>query len=139
MSRPAYIFNERGAPVIYISNSDPIESFTMSALGRASVYIGVLLLPSLGKAPPLRAQNPDDAEKTRAIHLLQRATYGPRQQDVDALTSAGIRAWLDLQLHPERIDDAALEPRLPNSSLATTSVQDLLDQFPPGQVLQPLR
>ena len=49
MSRPAYIFNERGAPVIYISNSDPVGSFTMSALGRASVYMGVLLLPSLGK------------------------------------------------------------------------------------------
>jgi hypothetical protein len=58
----------------------------MIALGRASVYMGVLLLPSLGKAPPLRAQNHDDAEETRAIHLLQRATYGPRQQDVDAVT-----------------------------------------------------
>jgi len=53
--------------------------------------------------------------------------------------SAGIHAWLDLQLHPERIDDAALEPRLSNSPLATTSVQGLLDQFPAVQVLQPLR
>ena len=111
----------------------------MSALGRASLYVGVLILPSFVKAPSLRAQNRDGADEARAIHLLQRATYGPRRQDIDAVTSAGIHAWLDLQLHPEHIDDAALESKLSHAPLATTSVQGLLDRFPPEQVLQPRR
>ena len=111
----------------------------MSALGRASLYIGLFLLPGLAKAPAAKAQNGEDTVRAKAIHLLQRATYGPRPQDIDAVLSIGIADWLDVQLHPERIDDSALDPLLAGTSVATMSLTELLEQYPPGQVLQPLR
>ena len=118
----------------------------MSALARASLYgsraIGVLLLPGLTKAPPGYAQSHTStvgADRSRAIHLLQRTTYGPRPQDIEAVLSTGVAGWLDLQLHPDRIDDAALDLLLAGVPIATMSFTDLLGQFPPGQVLRPLR
>ncbi len=111
----------------------------MSALARASLYIAVLLLPGLARAPLAYAQEAEGADRARAVHLLQRATYGPRPQDIDAVLSAGITDWLDRQLHPERIDDSELEPLLTGAPVASMSLAELLKQYPPGRVLQPLR
>ena len=65
----------------------------MSALARATLYIAVLVLPGLAKAPPAYAQEAEGTARARAVHLLQRATYGPRPQDIDAVLSAGIADW----------------------------------------------
>jgi len=73
-------------------------------------------------------------------HVLSRLTFGARPGDVEAVRSMGVDKWIDLQLHPERIDDsksdqyfAALE------SYNTTS--DVLQQKypPPNQLLQRLQ
>jgi uncharacterized protein (DUF1800 family) len=42
-----------------------------------------------------------------AIHLLSRATFGARPQDIASVVSMGRENWLDLQLHPDRIRDSA--------------------------------
>ena len=111
----------------------------MSALARATLYIVVLFLSGLAKAPQAYAQEAEATDRDRAIHLLQRATYGPRPQDVDAVFSAGIADWLDRQLHPERIDDPALETRLAQIPVASMSLTELLGQYPPSQVLSSVR
>ena len=111
----------------------------MSALTRASLSIAVLLLPGLAKVSPAHAQEAESVDRARAVHLLQRATYGPRPQNIDAVLSAGIADWLDRQLHPERIDDSELEPLLVGAPVASMSLAELLRQYPPGQVLQPVR
>ena len=111
----------------------------MSALARATLYILVLFLSGLAKAPQAYAQEAEATDRDRAIHLLQRATYGPRPQDVDAVFSAGIADWLDWQLHPERIDDPALETRLARIPVASMSLTELLGQYPPSQVLSSVR
>ena len=111
----------------------------MSALARATLYMVVLFLSGLAKAPQAYAQEAEATDRDRAIHLLQRATYGPRPQDVDAVFSAGIADWLDRQLHPERIDDPALETRLAQIPVASMSLTELLGQYPPSQVLSSVR
>jgi len=40
-------------------------------------------------------------------HVLGRLTWGARPGDVPALRAMGLEAWVDRQLHPERIDDSA--------------------------------
>ena len=45
-------------------------------------------------------------------HVLSRLTFGVRPGDVERLRSTGYEAWLDRQLHPERIDDRAIDARL---------------------------
>ena len=84
-------------------------------------------------------QETQATDRDRAIHLLQRATYGPRPADIDAVLSDGISDWLDRQLHPERIDNAALETLLDGVPVASMSLNELAGQYPPNQVLQSVR
>ena len=46
-----------------------------------------------------------------ARHALNRLAYGPRPGDVDRIAAGGVKRWIDAQLDPARIDDAALEAR----------------------------
>jgi uncharacterized protein (DUF1800 family) len=57
-----------------------------------------------GQRPPL---TPHDS----ALHALERLAYGPRPGDVDRVAASGVMAWIDAQLHPERIADPAVERR----------------------------
>ncbi len=111
----------------------------MSALTRATLYTIVLSISGLVKAPVAYTQETQATDRDRAIHLLQRATYGPRPADVDAVLSDGISDWLDRQLHPERIDNAALETLLDGVPVASMSLNELAGQYPPNQVLQSVR
>ena len=111
----------------------------MSALTRATLYIIVLSISGLVKAPVAYTQETQATDRDRAIHLLQRATYGPRPADIDAVLSDGISDWLDRQLHPERIDNAALENLLDVVPVASMSLNELAGQYPPNQVLQSVR
>ena len=62
----------------------------MSALTRATLYITVLSISGLVKAPVAYTQETQATDRDRAIHLLQRATYGPLLSDIDAVLSDGI-------------------------------------------------
>ena len=71
-------------------------------------------------------------EDEAILHALNRLAYGPRPGDVERVRQMGLEKWIDQQLHPESIDDAALE------SAAADSIRrwrcprtSLLDEFPP--------
>ncbi|MFL6194310.1 MAG: DUF1800 domain-containing protein [Thermoanaerobaculia bacterium] len=66
--------------------------------------------PRLLKAEELDSiAAPFSAPDGRVAHLLHRATYGVRPGELERARTMGIEAWLDEQLHPERIDDAEAE------------------------------
>src|ERR1700730_5285909 len=46
------------------------------------------------------------------VHLLNRTTFGPRPGDVERVLATGVSAYIDEQLHPERISDQLVQPRL---------------------------
>jgi len=52
------------------------------------------------------------APTDRVAHLLHRATFGVRPGELERARQMGIEAWLDEQLHPERIDDSACEAQV---------------------------
>ncbi|HEU5258051.1 MAG TPA: DUF1800 domain-containing protein [Vicinamibacterales bacterium] len=60
--------------------------------------------------PNPESRIPDEATIT---HVLNRLTFGPRPGDVEKVRAIGLAAWIDQQLHPERIDDAAITGLLP--------------------------
>ena len=39
------------------------------------------------------------------LHALNRLTFGPRPDEVEAVKKMGLSQWIDLQLHPERIPE----------------------------------
>src|SRR5258708_14554014 len=52
-----------------------------------------------------------DGQK-RALHALNRLAFGPRPGDVERVAAMGVDKWIDQQLHPDKIDDHALDARL---------------------------
>ncbi len=72
-------------------------------------------------------------DSARALHLLSRATFGARPRDVAEVLRMGREAWLDRQLHPERIDDRAAEARLAAFPVARMTPAELFAAFPPRQ------
>jgi uncharacterized protein (DUF1800 family) len=105
-----------------------------------SIRIAVLLiiccigagLAAKKKAGPTDAAN----QQKRALHALDRMTFGPRPGDVQAVTAMGVDKWIDLQLHPEKIDNAALDARLTPYRTLHMSAREMAMNFPPPQVLK---
>ena len=62
------------------------------------------------KKPP--AETPAQLERRRALHALNRLTFGPRPGEVDKVLAKGVDSWVEDQLHPESIDDGALGAHL---------------------------
>ena len=53
-------------------------------------------------------------EREKVIHVLNRLSFGPRPGEVDkVLAEGGWEKWVDQQLEPEKVQDAALEDELP--------------------------
>ena len=90
-------------------------------LGRINFAVFFLCASLACAVPQLLAKkdksNRDQANSTpnrqrRALHALNRLTFGPRPGDVQEVMALGVERWIDLQLHPDKIDDSALNARL---------------------------
>ena len=94
------------------------------------------LIATLLLAAGAAAQSPAPAERARVTHLLQRATWGVRPADVDAVMAMGIGKWLDRQLDPSRIDDAAAAERLKLYPSVQRDMTDAVTEFQRQQRLR---
>jgi uncharacterized protein (DUF1800 family) len=65
------------------------------------------------------------------LHALNRLAYGPRPGDLERIRQMGLEKWIDQQLHPDSIDDSALDTRLEKYPTLRMSSKRLLDEFPP--------
>jgi uncharacterized protein (DUF1800 family) len=78
---------------------------------------------------------PTAAELRRALHALNRLTFGPRPGDVQRVATLGVDRWIDQQLHPGGIDDQALDARLEPLRTLRMNTKELAENFPDGQEL----
>jgi len=71
------------------------------------------------------------------LHALDRLTFGPRPGDVEAVRKMGLKKWIDLQLHPERIrENPELAARLePLESLRMTQAETV-SSYPTPQLIR---
>ncbi len=72
----------------------------------------------------------------RAEHVLNRLAFGPRPGDVAQVTAIGVDKWIDLQLHPEKINDDALESRLAPLRTLRMDTKEMSKEFPSQQVIK---
>src|SRR5689334_9023580 len=84
---------------------------------------------------PLDAAGPatDDAA---IVHVLNRITYGPRSGDVDRVRAIGIQKFIEQQLSPDRIDDAALDARLQRLETLTLDAQTIQRDYEAPAMLE---
>ena len=83
-----------------------------------------------------RKQAPQIDESRRALHALNRLTFGARPGEVERVTALGLDKWIEQQLHPEKIDDSALEARLSPFRTLKMSAREMAEDFPPPQVIR---
>jgi len=72
----------------------------------------------------------------RIVHALNRFTFGVRPGDVDRVRAMGLDKWLDEQLNPDKINDSAVESRLAPLRTLKMSTREMIENFPPPQVLK---
>jgi len=75
-------------------------------------------------------------ESKRAQHALNRLTFGARPGDAERVQAMGVERWIELQLHPEKIDDGTLQARLQGYRTLAMDTRELLQNFPPPFVLK---
>jgi uncharacterized protein (DUF1800 family) len=80
------------------------------------------------------ASGPNDQK--RAVHALNRLTFGPRPGDVQSVTAMGVDKWIDLQLHPEKISDNVVESRLAAFRTLRMSSKEMAEEFPDNQMVK---
>jgi uncharacterized protein (DUF1800 family) len=78
---------------------------------------------------------PMDDDK-RIAHALSRFTFGAAPGDVERVRAMGLDKWFDQQLHPDKIDDSAAEARLAPFRTLKMSTREMVENFPPNQILK---
>jgi uncharacterized protein (DUF1800 family) len=89
---------------------------------------------TVAKNKPI-ASNATD-EHRRAVHALDRLTFGPRPGDVDTVSAMGVGKWIELQLYPDKIDDSAMQARLEPYRTLRMSSREMAIGFPPNPLLK---
>jgi uncharacterized protein (DUF1800 family) len=103
---------------------------SMAAYPAAAVYAGKVTGSSASFSRPI----PKD---DRIPQALNRLTFGPRPGDAAQVKAMGLKKWIDLQLHPERIAEnpVLLEKLKPFDTLAMSS-EELIRNYPAPQIVR---
>ncbi|MBI1802661.1 MAG: DUF1800 domain-containing protein [Chloroflexi bacterium] len=79
--------------------------------------------------PPAALSKMAAAASPVALALV-RMTFGPRPGDVERVEQMGLDKYIDEQLHPESIDDSALDKMLESFPSLTMSLEALFENYP---------
>jgi uncharacterized protein (DUF1800 family) len=115
------------------------RAFAMLAL--AATLSNAPFAASAQTAAQKRAAAPPRlSEEQRAVHVLNRLAFGARPGDVERVRKLGVDNYIEQQLSPSKIDDAALEAKLQRLPTLGMSNSELLAKYPqPGQLLRRLQ
>ena len=86
--------------------------YRMATLRIAPLCFTAFTLALLALAGTAASAQEKPSNRDEIVHVLNRITYGPRVGDVEAVEKMGLQAYIQQQLHPESIDDSAVEQQL---------------------------
>jgi uncharacterized protein (DUF1800 family) len=76
-------------------------------------------------------------EEQRALHVLNRLGFGARPGDVERVRTSGVERYIEEQLYPEKIADAAAEAKVQRLEALRMSTPELYAKYPqPNQLLR---
>jgi uncharacterized protein (DUF1800 family) len=114
-----------------------LASIAKNTVGLLALSMACLALPCAASAKTHAAAKPAPLTKReRAEHALDRLTFGPRPGDVERVEKMGVERWIDQQLHPEKIEDAALGARLDSLPAMRLSTEELIRRYPPPPIIR---
>src|SRR5258707_713445 len=87
-----------------------------ACLPKRVVVLVCLALVSIAQAARAADKKPKNTQKTqtlsehdRALHALQRLTFGPRPGDLERVLATGVDNWIAQQLDPAQIPDPVVD------------------------------
>jgi uncharacterized protein DUF1800 len=79
------------------------------------------------------------SEDEKIAHALDRLTYGARPGDLEAVRKMGLKQWMELQLHPERIaENPVLAEKLKPLETLEMSAAEMAAAYPPRTAVRNL-
>ena len=104
----------------------------------ALLFLSLTLIVAAPRVLAKKKDQPDSApnEQKRAVHALNRLTFGARPGDVQQVMAMGVDRWIDLQLHPEKISDAALQARIEPFRTLHMSSREIVEEFPDNNLIR---
>jgi uncharacterized protein (DUF1800 family) len=100
----------------------------------SSRLVPLLILVAGLTAAPLasgtgKSAVPANPDERTIVHVLNRIGFGARPGDVARVREIGLQAYIDQQLQPSRISDAALVPRLEGFDTLGKSSRDIAGEY----------
>jgi uncharacterized protein (DUF1800 family) len=136
-------------PPANVSIGVPVNTSSSVALRSALILWLVLSTAFVGEAKKIKKAHASDnpqqyvafseplSEAVRDRHALDRLTFGPRPGDFEAIRKMGLKKWLDLQLHPEKLpENPELQQHLEPLESLHLSIHDTYVQYPSPQLIR---
>jgi uncharacterized protein (DUF1800 family) len=105
----------------------------LAAMLVAAAPISLVAQKTGAKAPAKSVIARSDVRELPAdqqiIQALNRLTFGPRPGDVAKVRAIGLDNWIDLQLHPDKINDNAMDAFVGKYAALNQNQNDLLKQY----------
>ena len=101
-----------------------------------AICLGLALLLAGSAIGKKRKDAAITGEHQRAVHVLNRFAFGPRPGDAARVTATGVDQWFEQQLRPDQIDDSGLDARLAPLRTLRMDTREIVENFPPKQVLK---
>jgi uncharacterized protein (DUF1800 family) len=107
----------------------PHASHRIVALAAAASVVSIFLAPLAALPDQRTSAVPATADVTTVTHVLNRIGFGPRPGDVARVQVMGLAAYIEQQLHPERVDDAKMTAKLAEFESLGMSTRELAQKY----------
>ncbi len=102
-----------------------------------AVLSAALAAGALAQAQQPKSAVPNTQDDRAVLHVLNRLGFGPGAGDLERVKRVGISAYIDQQLHPERLPDEGMRARLASFQTLDKSTRELSqDYFLPAMMLR---
>ncbi|HEY9402234.1 MAG TPA: DUF1800 domain-containing protein, partial [Pyrinomonadaceae bacterium] len=123
------------APLLVRRATAVLLAFALVAGSFAAFQPGAALAQKM----PTAAKSARLGDEQRILHVLNRLGFGARPGDVERVRKLGLENYIEQQLAPERIEDAATEAKLRGLSSYWMTTAELYAKYPqPGRLLRAL-
>lgn len=106
-----------------------LRLFVRFSLALLSLVVVELPAQSGTTAATATLQHRELPADQQIIHALSRLTFGPKPDDVLRVRVIGLDKWIDQQLHPERIEDSAIDAFVARYPTINRDQNGLLGQY----------
>jgi uncharacterized protein (DUF1800 family) len=111
-----------------------IVTFSLALIFLSSALLGKKKPASGPQRAPAVAQM---TAGQKAVHALNRLTFGPRPGDPDTVTQEGLEQWIERQLHPDTIpENPVLESKLLTFDTLRMTTAELVHHYPTPQMVK---